>query len=197
MMKSFKLTNHNPLFYCRCACNGHSSRCGTSIDSVCQCVHNTEGDNCERCAALYNDKPWRYGTTSNGFPCKLCDCNGHAISCVYNASTDPFPNSYDIGGGGVCENCQDNTGNIDSCDCRSSSLCLLHLLVTFALTLSPFTSPPPSSAGEHCETCRFGFYRPPGRQPSDPSPCEACSCDSRGIMDGGDCVKVQNISTFL
>ena len=141
MMKSFKLTNHNPLFYCRCACNGHSSRCGTSIDSVCQCVHNTEGDNCERCAALYNDKPWRYGTTSNGFPCKLCDCNGHAISCVYNASTDPFPNSYDIGGGGVCENCQDNTGNIDSCDCRSSSLRLLHLLVTFALTLSLLSHP--------------------------------------------------------
>ena len=36
----------------------------------------------------------------------------------------------------MCENCQDNTGNIDSCDCRSSGLCFLHLFVTFALTLS-------------------------------------------------------------
>ena len=131
--KLFTLTNDNPLFYRRCACNGHSSRCGTSIDSVCQCVHNTEGDNCERCAPLYNDKPWRYGTTSNGFPCKLCDCNSHATSCHYNASTDPFPDSYDIGGGGVCENCQDNTGiKTCSCDYRICGLCLVfHQLVTF------------------------------------------------------------------
>ena len=36
----------------------------------------------------------------------------------------------------MCENCQDNTGNIDSCDCRSSGLRFLHLFVTFVLTLS-------------------------------------------------------------
>lgn len=94
----------------RCACNGHSSRCGNRIDSVCECAHNTEGDTCDRCLPLYNDKPWRYGETSNAYPCKVCDCNGHADSCHYDDSVDPFPGSYDQGGGGVCENCQRNTG---------------------------------------------------------------------------------------
>ena len=40
----------------------------------------------------------------------MCDCNGHADSCHYNASLDSFPDSYDQGGGGVCDNCQSNTG---------------------------------------------------------------------------------------
>ena len=99
-----------PSLSLRCACNGHSSRCGNSIDSVCECVHNTDGGTCGRCLPLYNDKLWRYGETSNAYPCKICDCSGHADSCHYDASLDPFPNSYDQGGGGVCENCQSNTG---------------------------------------------------------------------------------------
>ena len=94
----------------RCACNGHAGRCGTDIDSVCDCLHNTEGDNCERCLPFYNDKPWRYGATNNAFPCKPCNCNNHATRCHYNVSVDPFPDSYEMGGGGVCDDCQDNTG---------------------------------------------------------------------------------------
>ena len=79
---------------------------------MCECTHNTTGDTCDRCLPLYNDKPWRYGETNNAYPCKMCDCNGHAESCHYNASVDPFPNSYDQGGGGVCDNCQSNTGGL-------------------------------------------------------------------------------------
>ena len=98
------------IYTLRCACNGHAGRCGTDINSVCVCLHNTEGDNCERCLPFYNDKPWRYGATNNAFPCKPCNCNNHATRCHYNASVDPFPNSYEVGGGGVCDDCQDNTG---------------------------------------------------------------------------------------
>lgn len=94
----------------RCACNGHAGRCGSDIDSVCDCLHNTEGPNCERCLPFYNDKPWRYGATNNAYPCKPCSCNNHATSCHYDVTVDPFPNSYEVGGGGVCDNCQDNTG---------------------------------------------------------------------------------------
>ena len=94
----------------RCACNGHASRCDGGIDAVCQCVHNTEGRNCERCLPTHNDKGWRYGTSTNGFPCKPCRCNNHATTCIYNATVDPFPNSYELGGGGVCQDCQNNTG---------------------------------------------------------------------------------------
>ena len=96
----------------RCACNGHAARCGADIDSVCQCVHNTMGPQCERCLPFFNDKPWSRGLTSNAFPCKECDCNGHASSCHYDPTVDPFPDSRDLEGGGVCDDCQDNTGMV-------------------------------------------------------------------------------------
>ena len=67
---------------------------------------------CEECLPLYNDKPWHEGVTDNAFPCKACDCNNHGTSCHYNASLDSFPDSYDLGGGGYCAGCLDNTGII-------------------------------------------------------------------------------------
>jgi hypothetical protein len=52
-----------------CLCNGHASKC-KMIDSIqydlrnidkmvhgkCECKHNTQGDNCEYCMDLYNDR---------------------------------------------------------------------------------------------------------------------------------------------
>ena len=67
---------------------------------------------CEECSPLYNDKPWRAGTFELGYPCKACSCNNHATACHYNKSIDEFPDSYDLGGGGVCDDCQDNTGEL-------------------------------------------------------------------------------------
>lgn len=106
----------------RCACNGHAARC--SDDAICECTHNTKGDRvskcniiffifstqCDECLDLFNDKPWKEGTTGFANPCKICNCNNHASSCIYNGTLDPFPDSRDLGGGGVCSNCQDNTG---------------------------------------------------------------------------------------
>ena len=31
-------------------------------NDVCECRHNTEGDNCDRCEPLYNSEPWRIAT---------------------------------------------------------------------------------------------------------------------------------------
>ena len=28
------------------------------VNSKCRCGGNTEGDNCERCQSLFNDRPW-------------------------------------------------------------------------------------------------------------------------------------------
>lgn len=71
---------------------------------------------CERCKPLFNDKPWRLGTPNNGYPCKSCTCNNHATSCYYDQEVDSSPESYDEGGGGVC-NCTDNTSgqHCDTC----------------------------------------------------------------------------------
>lgn len=94
----------------RCACNGHAARCDITMTSyACQCVHNTMGTRCDQCRPLYNSKPWRAGITTDDFTCRMCECNGHASSCHYNASLDAFPNDHLSGDGGVCDDCQDNT----------------------------------------------------------------------------------------
>ena len=55
----------------RCHCSGHASRCLANRDGkpVCDCKHNTAGNNCERCKAFYNDRPWRPATISSANEC--------------------------------------------------------------------------------------------------------------------------------
>ena len=36
---------------------------------TCDCRHNTEGLDCERCRAFYHDRPWARATASNAHPC--------------------------------------------------------------------------------------------------------------------------------
>lgn len=50
---------------------------------------------------------------------------------------------------------------------------------------------PTHTAGDHCESCTFAYYRPSGVSPNDFTPCVPCECDLRGVTDDGDCVKVQ------
>lgn len=56
----------------KCQCNGHASNCSTAIenDTVCECEHNTAGNNCERCKDLYNDLQWDIATGFEPFECK-------------------------------------------------------------------------------------------------------------------------------
>lgn len=46
------------------------------------------------------------------------------------------------------------------------------------------------TAGDHCESCTFAYYRPSGVSPNDSTPCVPCDCDTQGVTDNGDCVKV-------
>lgn len=72
---------------------------------------------CDRCQPLFNDKPFRRGDPITAYHCKECQCYGHADSCVYDRSIDPFPDEHDRGGGGVCVTCRHNTAgrNCDTC----------------------------------------------------------------------------------
>ncbi|XP_046731276.1 netrin-4 isoform X2 [Silurus meridionalis] len=99
-----------------CICHGHGERClhieeGESIRFVqgkCVCTHHTAGAHCEKCAPLYNDRPWRAGNGSNGEPnpCQKCECHGHANKCHFSQRV-----WISTGGtsGGVCDNCKHNT----------------------------------------------------------------------------------------
>ena len=46
----------------RCVCNGHANRCYQSNGEFkCDCQHNTEGTNCERCKPNFVQKKWKPG----------------------------------------------------------------------------------------------------------------------------------------
>lgn len=64
---------------------------------------------CQHCAALYNDKPFRSGDQLQPMNCRPCQCHGHALSCHYDVTADDQPDEHYRGGGGICENCSNNT----------------------------------------------------------------------------------------
>ena len=69
-----------------CKCNGHANNCdnpittSNGVNRVCSCEHNTEGEDCERCKPLYNNKPWAFATSEDANECEKCDCN----KCIKN-----------------------------------------------------------------------------------------------------------------
>ncbi|XP_056593941.1 netrin 2 [Triplophysa dalaica] len=92
----------------RCKCNGHSSRCVREKDGklVCDCKHNTEGPECDRCKPFHYDRPWQRATAKEANECLPCNCNLHARRCRFNMEL------YKLSGrksGGVCMNCRHNT----------------------------------------------------------------------------------------
>ncbi|XP_072238807.1 netrin-4 [Leuresthes tenuis] len=103
-----------------CLCHGHAEYCvpynssqdkkqdNDVVSGRCLCTHHTEGDHCEKCAPLYNDRPWRPANGSSGEPnpCRKCECHGHADSCHFSQRVWLSSNGTS---GGVCDNCKHNT----------------------------------------------------------------------------------------
>ncbi|XP_051274365.1 netrin 2 [Dicentrarchus labrax] len=92
----------------RCKCNGHGSRCLKDKEGklVCDCKHNTEGPECDRCKPFHYDRPWQRANAREANECLPCNCNLHARRCRFNMEL------YKLSGrksGGVCMNCRHNT----------------------------------------------------------------------------------------
>ncbi|XP_076833979.1 usherin-like [Brachyhypopomus gauderio] len=106
----------------RCDCRGHADVCDTSVSPYrCTCLpeSHTQGAHCERCAPLFNDKPFRAGEPAHANHCRPCRCHGHASSCHYDASVDPHPLEHPRGGGGVCDHCGHHTAGRNCEQCQS------------------------------------------------------------------------------
>ena len=63
-----------------CSCYGHADSCKPEtpehakiegmVHGLCECEHNTMGNNCELCKPLYNDLQWAPATGKNKNECK-------------------------------------------------------------------------------------------------------------------------------
>ncbi|XP_036387946.1 netrin-4 [Megalops cyprinoides] len=103
-----------------CLCHGHAEQClphpahsdtlhqGKMVQGRCMCLHHTAGEHCEKCAPLFNDRPWRPANGSSGepHPCQKCECHGHADSCHFSLRVWKSSGGTS---GGVCDNCRHNT----------------------------------------------------------------------------------------
>lgn len=53
-------------------------RCVFQVSGRCQCTHHTAGDHCEKCAPLYNDRPWRPANSTSG-ESNACQSKWHQL----------------------------------------------------------------------------------------------------------------------
>nr|CAB3264471.1 NET1a netrin precursor [Phallusia mammillata] len=88
-----------------CKCNGHASSCSLKKGKLaCDCRHNTDGVNCEKCKAFYHQRPWKRASRSSANECVACECHLHSKKCRFDAEL------YEkTGNGGVCLKCRHHT----------------------------------------------------------------------------------------
>ncbi|XP_075319241.1 usherin [Odontesthes bonariensis] len=186
----------------RCECHGHADHCDTSVTPYhCLCLpeSHTMGNNCQHCAPLYNDKPFRSGDQLQPMNCRPCQCHGHALSCHYDALADDQPEEHYRGGGGVCDNCMHNTAgkNCELCisgffrlaDSDPTSVevcqpCECHTagMVNGSIECAQTGGQCRCKAavtGRQCAACLPGWYR---LDASNPNGCISCNCSNRGVI---------------
>ncbi|XP_037352621.1 laminin subunit beta-3 [Talpa occidentalis] len=184
-----------------CFCHGHAARCvpqpgaptGVQVPDVCVCQHNTAGPHCERCAPLYNDRPWRPADDQDPHTCQRCDCNGHSETCHF----DPAVFAASQGAhGGVCDNCRHHTEG------QHCERCRLHFFHNRRPGVPPQEACIPCECdpdgavpgapcdpltgqcvckehvqGERCDLCKAGFT---GLTHANPQGCHRCDCSVLG-----------------
>ncbi|CAJ1051838.1 LOW QUALITY PROTEIN: laminin subunit beta-3-like [Xyrichtys novacula] len=189
-----------------CMCHGHANRClpGTSsypqynsipVNPQCDCQHNTAGMNCERCADLYNDLPWRPAVEDNTHTCQRCECNNHAQRCHFDQAV------YEASGrrsGGVCDACMHHTTGPKCDQCapgyqpnpRSQmdrpDACIRCICSTEGTIegegcddISGSCLCKANVEGPRCDRCKRGYY---GLSASNPLGCSPCSCSDDGSL---------------
>ncbi|XP_069030560.1 usherin [Embiotoca jacksoni] len=186
----------------RCECHGHADHCDTSMTPYrCLCLpeSHTKGNNCQRCALLYNDKPFRSGDQLHPMNCRPCQCHGHALSCHYEVLADDQPDEHYRGGGGVCDQCMHNTTgrNCELCisgffrleDSDPTSVdvcqpCSCHIAGTVnssmeCAQIGGQCQCKAAVTGHQCADCLPGWYR---LEASNPNGCISCDCSEKGII---------------
>ncbi|XP_042354687.1 laminin subunit beta-3-like [Plectropomus leopardus] len=189
-----------------CMCHGHANRClpvtynnalpnSIKVGPRCECQHNTAGVNCEQCADLYNDLPWRPAEEDNTHTCKRCECNNHAERCHFDRAV------YEASGrrsGGVCEDCLHHTtgpkcdqcapgyqpnprSKMDRPDACIRCSCSAEGTVNGGQCddITGLCQCKVNVEGPRCDRCKNGHY---GLSASNPLGCSKCSCSLDGSL---------------
>uniref|UniRef100_A0A8C7FNU1 Si:dkey-202e22.2 n=1 Tax=Oncorhynchus kisutch TaxID=8019 RepID=A0A8C7FNU1_ONCKI len=187
-----------------CLCHGHSEHCLHSggqdklkdmvsvVPGRCVCTHHTAGEHCERCAPLYNDRPWRAANGSSGepHPCHKCECYGHATSCHFSQRAWL---SSGATSGGVCDECRHNTAGRRCQRCRhgyhrhpAMPLGSSHICTRNSGEECPWCHPRsgqchcrPGVGGTSCSHCLPGYWG------FGEEGCKPCACPQNCDPDTG------------
>ncbi|XP_055492345.1 laminin subunit alpha-2 [Leucoraja erinacea] len=107
-----------------CICYGHARACPRDLATnkfICECEHNTCGENCNHCCPGFHQKAWEAGRYYSSKSCEQCNCHGKAHDCYYDQNVANRRHSLDIkgeyNGGGVCINCTSDTSGINCESC--------------------------------------------------------------------------------
>ncbi|ELK16127.1 Laminin subunit beta-3 [Pteropus alecto] len=195
-----------------CFCHGHADRCApqpgapagpsttVKVHDVCVCQHNTAGPNCERCAPLYNNRPWRPADDQDPHECQRCDCNGHSETCHFDPAV--FATSQGAHGG-VCDNCRDHTEGKNCERCQQHYFRNRRPGAPIQEACIPCECDPDGAVpgvpcdpvtgqcvckehvqGERCDLCKPGFT---GLSSANPQGCHRCDCSVLGSQQDMPC----------
>ncbi|KAM6927923.1 laminin subunit beta-3 [Xenentodon cancila] len=189
-----------------CMCHGHANRClpetynsqlsdAIQVNPRCDCQHNTAGVNCEHCADLYNDLPWRPADEANTHTCKRCECNNHSQRCYFDQAV------YEASGrtsGGVCEDCMHHTTGPKCDQCTPgyqrnpySPMDRPDACIRCSCSAEGTENGTPCEdstgscqckvnvEGPRCDRCKRGYY---GLRVSNALGCKKCSCSLDGSL---------------
>ncbi|TPP62359.1 Laminin subunit beta-1 [Fasciola gigantica] len=202
----------------RCTCFGHAVRCKPKskaevikpekVYGVCECTHNTAGENCETCAEFYWNKPWRPATRDSANACERCNCNNHASACYFNPVL--YIKSGNVSGGNChgcehntegpnCEFCQpnffrhpsypiDHPNTCQPCNCHTDGTLYGGFCQQYTIPEQDLVAGrclcKKNVGGEKCDRCKVGHWN---FQATNPDGCETCSCNMMGTLDNGGC----------
>ncbi|XP_053145707.1 netrin-4-like isoform X2 [Hemicordylus capensis] len=184
------------------------------VHGKCMCRHNTAGHHCERCAPLYNDRPWEPGDGKTGAPneCRKCRCHNHADSCHFDLSTWLASGKKS---GGICDNCKHNTEGSRCQRCRPGFYkdrgkpmsspeickpCACQPVGSVNTTLNQswkchpktgFCFCKPGVAGPKCDRCLLGYWG------FGETGCRPCDCARDCDKQTGECLTSYDNQAFF
>lgn len=169
----------------RCKCNGHASECSEGEDGrlACVCQHSTAGEDCQRCQAFYQDRPWARATWDSANECLKCNCSGRSDSCFFDVEQ-----YRSTGSGGHCVNCRDNTDGPHCERCRADHYrrsaeenclpcnCNVNGSVSLQCDVEGRCQCRSGVTGDKCDACQAGFHS------LGPGGCRPCECEASGSV---------------